>query len=190
MPYVCSLRRTWTTKCDNQKLSCSTFKKSRRSSGDFPSFLRPVVRKDWSTALTHCCDSVCWQATNRLTPSFFADTGYSLIGWLCLIYCILAWANIQHVLLVSVPKWTSLKQTFPPNGLMETTKCEIFNSTAHHYDNTMRIICYGIVQSEVTIKIVQKFITLWEIIHPSLEMEIPSTHCTMNMNKPTSSPTL
>ena len=31
-------------------------------------------------ALHWCCDITCWQTTNMLTPSFFADTDYSLIG--------------------------------------------------------------------------------------------------------------
>ena len=49
----------------------------------FPSFfLSRIVKKDWSTALTAVI--VCWQATSKLTPSFFGNTGYFLTGCLCL----------------------------------------------------------------------------------------------------------
>ena len=48
------------------------------------------------------------------------------------------WAIVEHVLPLCVPKWTSLKQTFPPNDLMEMSKYKIvkFHSASQwqHYE--------------------------------------------------------
>ena len=42
--------------------------------------MHPVACQKGLKPCIDFCDKACWQAINRLTPSFLGDTGYSLVG--------------------------------------------------------------------------------------------------------------